>query len=162
MTTANVIGGTLVRKVVVVGTVPPVEVLKRCKTIAVVGASKNPEKDAHTVPLYLKEHGYRIIPVNPSATEIFGEKVYPSLLELPEDVAKMVDVVEVFRPADELPLVASQVAEMKKRYERELVFWAQQGLESDEAKRVLEENGIRYVMDGCMRTVHRLNLSGTA
>jgi predicted CoA-binding protein len=139
----------------VTGTASPVEVLEQCKTIAVVGASKNPEKEAHTVPLYLQEHGYRIIPVNPTASEILGERAYPSLLDVPEEVGRMVDVVEVFRPSDELPQVAFQAAEMKRRYGRPLVFWAQQGLESEEAKAILERNGIQYVMDACMRAVHR-------
>jgi uncharacterized protein len=145
----------------VVGTASPVEVLERCKTVAVVGASKNPEKEAYTVPRYLKEHGYRIVPVNPTATEILGERAYPSLLDLPEELGRAVDVVEVFRPSGELPRVALQAAEMKKRYGRPLFFWAQQGLESEEAKRILESNGIQYVMDACMRTAHQLYVKGT-
>jgi len=138
------------------GTASPAEVLKKSKTIAVVGASKNPGKEAYAVPLYLKEHGYRIVPVNPTAAEILGEKAYPSLLELPEEVGRMVDVVEVFRPSDELPQVALQVVEMKGRLGRRLVFWAQQGLANEEAKGILESNGIPYVMDACMRTVHQV------
>jgi predicted CoA-binding protein len=146
----------------VTGTASPVGVLERCKTIAVVGASKNPEKEAYTVPSYLKEHGYRIVPVNPTATEILGERAYPSLLDVPEELGRVVDVVEVFRPSGELPQVALQAVEMKKRYGRPLFFWAQQGLESEEAKRILEANGIQYVMDACMRTVHQLYVRGTA
>jgi predicted CoA-binding protein len=136
--------------------------LKKSKTIAVVGASKNPEKEAYAVPLYLKEQGYRIVPVNPTATEILGEKAYPSLRELPEEVGRMVDVVEVFRPSDELPEVALQAVDMKRRLGRPLIFWAQEGLESEEAKRILESNGIPYVMDACMRTVHQVHIRKTA
>jgi predicted CoA-binding protein len=146
----------------VAGNASPVEVLKKCKTIAVVGASRSPEKEAHTVPRYLQAQGYRIIPVNPTATEILGEKAYRSLLDLPEAVARSVDIVEVFRPSGELPQVALQAAEMKKRYGRPFFFWAQQGLESEEAKRILEKNGIQYVMDACMRTVHQIHVKGTA
>jgi predicted CoA-binding protein len=146
----------------VTGTASPVEVLNKSKTIAVVGASKNPEKEAYSVPRYLKDHGYRIVPVNPTAGEIMGEKAYPSLLELPEDVARMIDVVEVFRPSDELPQVALQAVEMKRRYGRPFFFWAQQGLESEEAKRILEKDGIQYVMDACMRTVHQIYIKKTA
>jgi predicted CoA-binding protein len=141
---------------VVTGTASPVEVLKRAKTVAVVGASKTPDKEAFTVPQYLKEHGYEIIPINPTATEIHGEKAYPSLLDLPEEVAKAVDVVEVFRPSAELPEVARQAAELKKRYGKSFVFWAQQGLENEEAKRILDENKIAYVMDACMRALHKI------
>lgn len=146
----------------VAGTVSPVEVLEKYRTIAVVGASKNPEKEAYSVPRYLKDHGYRIVPVNPTATEIMGETAYRSLLDLPEEVGRIVDVVEVFRPSDELPQVALQAAEMKKRCGRPFVFWAQQGLESEEAKRILEGSGIQYVMDACMRTVHQIYVKGTA
>ena len=146
----------------VTGTASPAEVLKKSKTIAVVGASKNPEKEAYAVPLYLKEHGYRIVPVNPTAAEILGEKAYPSLRELPEKLGRMVDVVEVFRPSDELPQVALQAVEMKTRLGRSLVFWAQLGLENEEAKRILEKSGIRYVMDACMRTVHEAHFRETA
>jgi uncharacterized protein len=146
----------------VTGTASPAEVLKKSKTIAVVGASKNPEKEAYAVPLYLKEHGYRIVPVNPTAAEILGEKAYPSLRDLPEKLGRMVDVVEVFRPSDELPQVALQAVEMKARLGRSLVFWAQLGLENEEAKRILETNGIPYVMDACMRTVHKVQVRETA
>ena len=139
----------------VTSTVSPADVLRRYRVIAVVGASRDERKDAHTVPRYLKEHGYQIVPVNPAAAEILGAKSYPSLIEVPPDVAAKVEVVEVFRPSEELPGVARQVVEMRRRSGRPYVFWAQQGLESDEAKRILEENRIQYVMDACMRTVHR-------
>ena len=140
-------------------TEPPERLLARSKTIAVVGASKNPEKEAHTVPLFLKEHGYTVVPVNPTADAIFGEKSWPSLAEIPDDLAGRVDVVEVFRPSEELPQVAAQVAELDRRTGRKAAFWSQTGLESDEARRILSENGIPYVMDACMRVVHQVYLS---
>jgi len=130
--------------------------MKKYRTIAVVGASKNPEKEAFTVPQYLKQHGYRIVPVNPTADSILGEKAYPSLRDLPAGVASNIEVVEVFRPSEELPAVASQVVEMKKRCGRPFVFWSQLGLENDDAKRLLEKDGIPYVMNSCMRVVHQL------
>jgi uncharacterized protein len=145
----------------VTGTASPVKVLEKYRTIAVVGASKNPEKEAYSVPRYLKDHGYRVIPVNPTAAEVMGDTAYHSLLEMPEEVGRTVDVVEVFRPSDELPQVALQVVEMKRRYGRPFVFWAQQGLESEEAKGILERNGIQYVMDACMRAVHQINVRRT-
>ncbi len=138
-------------------TISPQEALKRYKTIAVVGASKNPEKDAYTVPLYMKDHGYKIIPVNPTADMIVGEKAYPSLRDLPPEVAKQVELVDVFRPSEELPQVAQQVIDMKKQYGKPFVFWAQLGLENEEAKRLLSKNGVAYVMNACMRVVHKLN-----
>lgn len=138
------------------------DVLKRSKTVAVVGASKSPEKEAHTVPEYLKQNGYSIVPINPTATEILGETAYPSLKDVPEKLAKTIDVVEVFRPSEELPQVANQVVELKKRTGRPVVFWAQQGLENEEAKRILEGNGIPYVMDACMRAIHQIHVRKAA
>ncbi len=136
-------------------TVSPSEVVRQYKVIAVVGASKNQEKEAYTVPKYMQDHGYKIVPVNPTADQVLGEKAYPSIKELPAELAKQIDMVNVFRPSEELPQIAQQVVEMRKKYGRPLVFWAQLGLENDEAKRALSKNGIPYVMDACLRVVHR-------
>jgi predicted CoA-binding protein len=140
----------------VVSTVDPEDVLKRYRVIAVVGASRSPEKDANTVPTYLIEHGYTIVPINPASEEILGRKSYPSLLSLPDEVASSLEVVEVFRPSEELPEIARQASEMKKKYGRPFIFWAQLGLYNEEAKKILEEAKIDYVMDACMRIVHKL------
>jgi uncharacterized protein len=136
-------------------TISPMEVLKRYRVVAVVGASRNPDKDAHTVPEYLKEHGFTVIPINPGVREILGEKGYPSLLDLPEGLARKVQVVDVFRPSEELPRVAEQVVIISRRFGVSPVFWAQLGLESEEAKEILSKNGIRYVMNACMRATYR-------
>lgn len=138
-------------------TISPVEVMEKSKGIAVVGASKNPEKDAHSVPKFLKERGYLVVPVNPTATEIFGERAFPDLLSLPSEVASQVDVVEVFRPSEDLPDVARQVVELSKRQGKRFVFWSQLGLENDDAKKILEEAGIPYVMNACMRVVYGIS-----
>ncbi len=104
----------------------------------------------------MKEHGYTIIPVNPTADEILGEKAYKSLMDLPPDWAKKVDIVDVFRPSEELPQVAQQVIEMRQKYGRPFAFWAQLGLENEEAKKMLSKNNIPYVMNACLRVVHKL------
>jgi predicted CoA-binding protein len=140
-------------------TISPHEVIRNSKVIAVVGASKNEEKDAHSVPQYLKDHGYAIVPINPTAAEIFGEKSFPDLLSLPDDIASKVDVVEVFRPSEELPEIARQVVALSKRSGKKYVFWAQAGLQNDEAKKILDDSGIPYVMNACMRVVHGTSLN---
>jgi predicted CoA-binding protein len=137
-------------------TVSPKDVIKKYRVVAVVGASKNPEKEAFTVPAYLKEHGFTIIPINPTTDTVGGVKAYPSLAELPADVAKRVEVVEVFRPSEELPQVAQQVVEMKNKSGRPFVFWSQTGLENEQAKGILGKAKVDYVMDACMRVVHQL------
>jgi uncharacterized protein len=136
-------------------TVSPREVLRKYNTIAVVGASKNPQKDAYTVPQFMKDHGYTIVPINPTADEIVGEKAYPSLVDLPPDVAGRIEIVDVFRPSEELPQVAQQVVDFHRKYGRPFVFWAQLGLENEEAKQILSKDRIPYVMNACLRIVQK-------
>ena len=135
-------------------TVDPVEVMRRYRCIAVVGASKNPDKEANRVPAYLLDNGYTIVPVNPTAEYVLDLKAYPALADLPVETAKKVEVVDVFRPSEELPQVARQVTEMKRKTGRPFVFWGQLGLENEEAKKILEDSRIDYVMDKCMRVEH--------
>jgi predicted CoA-binding protein len=137
-------------------TVQPVDVMRKYKVVAVVGASKNPEKEAYTVPAYLKENGYTIIPVNPTTDSVHGLKSYPSLGDIPNDLANTVDIVDVFRPSEDFPQVAKQVAEMKKKTGRPFVFWGQLGLENEEAKQILSAAKVDYVMDRCMRIEHKV------
>src|SRR5438094_5844292 len=90
----------------------PREILKKYDVIAFVGASKSPEKEAYTVPAYMKEHGYTIIPVNPTADQILGEKAYKTLMDLPSDLAKKIDLVCRLLLEKKNPQVAQQVIEM--------------------------------------------------
>lgn len=136
-------------------TVKPAEVMRRYRVIAVVGASKNPEKEANRVPAYLQSHGYTIIPVNPTADTIDGLRAYPSLGGIPDALARTVEVVDVFRPSQELPRIATEVVEMKNKVGRPFVFWGQSGLENEEAKRILAGAKVDYVMDRCMRVEHK-------
>jgi predicted CoA-binding protein len=133
----------------------PVEVLKRYRTVAVVGASRDPSKWAHIVPKYLKEHGYRIIPINPTASEILGEKAYKSLMEVPEEV----EVVEVFRPSEEVPKIVEEVIQRKRARGDVKVLWLQLGITADEeSKKKLKEAGITLVENACMMETHQRHL----
>lgn len=131
------------------------EVVNRYNVVAVVGASKNPEKDAHTVPAYLKEHGFTVIPINPTADAVLGLKAYPSLSSLPGELARTVDIVDVFRPSEELADIASQTAEMKRVTGRPFVFWAQLGIQNEAARDILTRAAVGFVMDSCIRTAHQ-------
>ena len=117
------------------------------ETIAVVGCSTSPGKAAHDVPGYLQDHGYRVIPVNPFADEILGETAYDSLSGVPAEV----DVVEVFRPSEE---VADIVEEALERDDVEVV-WLQQGITDGESGDRVEADGRRFVQDRCMKVEHR-------
>jgi uncharacterized protein len=115
------------------------------RTIAVVGASGDPSKPAHRIPRYLQSQGYRILPVNPRGGELLGEPVARSLAE----VEGPVDVVDVFRPAEEAPGIARQAIEAGAK-----VLWLQVGIESEEARQEAEAAGLTVVMDRCMGEAH--------
>ncbi len=117
------------------------------RTIAVVGASADVLKAAHQVPRYLQRQGYRIVPVNPRGGELFGEPVFRSLAEV--DVP--VDVVDVFRPAQEAPEIAWQAIAIGAK-----VLWLQLGIVSEEARQVAEAAGLTVVMNRCMGATHAL------
>jgi predicted CoA-binding protein len=117
------------------------------RTIAVVGASADESKAAHKIPSYLQSQGYRILPVNPHGGVIFGEHVFHSLTEI--DVP--VDVVEVFRPAQEAPEIARQAVAIGAK-----VLWLQLGIVSEEARRIADAAGLTVVMDRCMGATHAL------
>jgi hypothetical protein len=133
----------------------PEEILKKYKTVAVVGASRDPEKAAHEVPAYLQEQGYKIVPINPNANEILGEKSYPSLLDLPESVAKQIEVVDIFRPPKEVPAIVQQAIELKKKYRRPFVIWMQILIINDEAAEMARKAGFEVVMNKCMMSEHK-------
>ena len=116
------------------------------KNIAVVGMSKNPDKAAHYVPKYLHEHGYNIIPVNPTATEILGKKCYSSLLDIPVEI----DIVDVFRPSDQVKSVIEESIKMKPK-----VIWLQEGIHNPEAEAIAQKSGIKVVYNRCMLAEHQ-------
>jgi len=116
-------------------------------SIAVVGCSSTPGKDAHEIPNYLRQRGYEVIPVNPYADEIFGREVYDSLA----DVEEAVDVVDVFRPSEE---VAGIVDEAIERDDVQVV-WTQLGISDSDATTRAEDAGLRVVQDKCMKVEHQ-------
>lgn len=121
-------------------------------TIAVVGCSASPGKAAHEIPAYMKRHGYDVIPVNPYADEILGREVYDSL----EDVEEEVDMVDVFRPSDEVPGIVDEGLE---RDDVETV-WLQLGITHDESGERVEDAGKRFVQDRCLKVEHRRLVGG--
>ena len=120
------------------------------KNIAVVGMSKNEEKPANFVPKYLMDHGYNVIPVNPTVNEILGRKSYPAVSEIPEDV----DVVDVFRRSEDVPSVIDD-AIRKKGIK---VIWMQSGIYNEESEKKAKENGMDVIFNRCMMVEHRHHL----
>jgi uncharacterized protein len=122
------------------------QILRVAKTIAVVGLSSNPMRASHGVAEYLKTAGYRIIPVNPNETEVLGEKAYARL----EDVPEPVDIVDVFRRAEEVPAVAESAIGIGAK-----VLWMQLGIENAEAAERAREAGLVVVEDSCLMVEHK-------
>ncbi|MDG4768123.1 CoA-binding protein [Solwaraspora sp. WMMD406] len=119
----------------------PQQILSEARTIAVVGASRDPAKPAHAVPAQLISHGWRVIPVNPYVDMIFGTRSYPSLADLPEAV----DLVNVFRPVPEaIEVVRAAVAIGTP------AVWLQSGIASTEAREIATAAGLDYVEDHCI------------
>ncbi len=122
------------------------EILRKYRTVAVVGISSREDRPSHRVARYLKEHGYRIIPVNPRETEVLGEKCYPDLCSVPEPV----EVVDVFRRPKQVPRVVAEAL-----YNGAKAVWMQEGIVHETAARRARAAGLEVVMDRCMMVEHR-------
>jgi predicted CoA-binding protein len=128
----------------------PRQILEESSTIAVVGASRHEEKAAYAVPLQLKLHGWRVIPVNPYADQIWGERCYPTLADVPEPV----DLVNVFRPSGQATAVVRDAIAIGTK-----AIWLQQGIVSPVGRQLAEDAGVDYVENLCtavIRAIERL------
>lgn len=125
--------------------------LESAKTVAVVGASTDPDKPSHRIPKSLVDAGFDVIPVHPSAEEIFGRPAVRSI----EEIDRHIDIVDVFRPAEEAPAIAHQAIAAGAG-----AVWLQLGISSDEARAVADEAGVGYVEDLCIgATVRKLGIT---
>jgi len=122
------------------------EILKKYKTIAVVGLSSNPMRASFGVTEYMQGEGYRIIPVNPNETEVLGEKSYARL----EDVPEKIEIVNIFRRAEDVPPVVESAIRIGAK-----VVWMQQGIESEAAAEMARAAGLVVIEDACILVEHR-------
>lgn len=120
-------------------------ILRKTSTIAIVGLSQKWYRPSNFAAKYLKEHGYRVVPVNPSCDEILGEKCYKSLRDIPFEI----DVVDVFRKPEDVPAVLEEALIIKPS-----VFWMQIGVINTEAAEKAYKSGMEVVMDRCMKIEH--------
>src|SRR3954463_6804740 len=123
------------------------QILTDARTIAMVGASSNPEKASNGIMRKLQSVGYRVIPVNPRETEVLGERSYPSLIDVPERI----DIVDVFRRSEDTPGIADEAVTIGAK-----VLWLQSGITSDEAAARAKAGGLTVVMDTCIGATHSL------
>ncbi|HDR7799148.1 TPA: CoA-binding protein [Bacillus tropicus] len=123
------------------------EVLKKSKTIAVVGLSDKPERTSYMISKAMQDAGYRIIPVNPTVDEVLGEKAVASL----KDIKEHVDIVNVFRRSEFLMDVAKEFVEIDAD-----VFWAQLGVQDEDTYKLLKEKDYTVIMDRCIKVEHAM------
>jgi len=121
------------------------EILVTAKTIAMVGASSNPERASHGVMAQLLRAGYQVIPVNPNETDVLGHKAYASLADVPEKV----DIVDVFRKSEDTPGIADEAAKIHAK-----VLWLQLGVTSEDAAARAHAGGLTVIMDKCIGATH--------
>ncbi|HWR37293.1 MAG TPA: CoA-binding protein [Clostridia bacterium] len=133
------------------GSDPITDVLKRAKTIAVVGLADNPSRPSFGVSSYMQQQGYRIIPVNPGIQAALGEKSYASLLDIPDKDS--IDIVDVFRRPDAVPEIVDQAIRLKIP-----VLWLQETVVHEEAAQRARDAGIFVVMDRCILKEHRARM----
>lgn len=124
---------------------PERKILSDCRTVAVVGVSPDAERPSHGVFCYLRDQGYRVIPVNPRFPRILGETCYPDLAAIPEKV----DVVDVFRRSDDVPPIVEQAIAIGAR-----AVWMQRGVVNEAAAGRAREAGLQVVMDKCIKIEH--------
>jgi predicted CoA-binding protein len=131
-----------------------IKILTKYKTIAVVGLSRTSEKPSYIVSDYMKRHGFHIIPVNPYADEILGEKSYRSLMDIPPKIQKTIEVVDVFRPPKDVPEIVDQVIKLKTTNGKPNVVWMQLGVVNQQAADAAKKAGLTVVMDKCIMREH--------
>jgi hypothetical protein len=130
-------------------------ILKKAKTIAVVGLSQDPQKHSFKVSLYLKHHGYSIVPINPIASQILGEKSYKNLLSMPDELQKNIDIVDIFRKPEGVMPIVEQAIQIKTKFGRSFVVWIQLGITNEQAAEAARKAGLIVVVDKCLMVEHR-------
>ncbi len=130
---------------------PITRALAESKTIAVVGLSDNPTKPSYEVAEYLQKQGYRIIPVNPRVAQVLGEKSYPDLMSIPDQI----DIVDIFRNPEAVPAIVDDAIAKKAK-----VVWMQPGAENLDAAERAEKAGLQVIVGVCLMREHRSQMRG--
>ena len=134
------------------------QILENTSNIAVIGLSKNELRDSYQVSAYMKNAGYNIIPVNPTIDSVMGVKSHNSLKNIPEDVLKNIELVNVFRKSEFVNEIVDEVIEINKKFGKIHTIWMQLGIFYDRVDRISEENKLNIITNKCIKIEHgRLN-----
>ena len=131
------------------------DILEETRTIAVVGLSNDPEKISHKVSAYMQQHGYKIVPVNPFVDYVLGEKCYKSLLNIPVETQRTIDIINIFRKTEDVLPIVEQAIQLKAALGKTFVFWIQLGIINEQAAEAARHAGLVVVMDKCLMVEHQ-------
>jgi len=130
-------------------------IINNYKVIAIVGMSDTIGKPSYRVGAYLKQHNYQILPVNPEIKKVFGLKSHKSLLDIPREIAKTIEVVVIFRKDEDVPAIVEQAIQLRQKYGRLCVVWMQLGIKEESSAEAARKAGIVVVMDKCLMVERR-------
>jgi hypothetical protein len=130
-------------------------ILSRHRNVAIVGLSGDPARPSYGVAEYLKTHGYRIVPVNPNLAEVLGEKSHKSLMEMPVEIQRTIEIVDIFRRSEDVLPIVEQAVKIKKSFDVLRAVWMQLGVINEPAAELARKAGLTVVMDRCMRQEHQ-------
>ena len=134
------------------------KIFANTSNIAVIGLSKNELRDSYQVSAYMKNSGYNIIPINPTIDSVMGVKAYDGLKNVPEDILKNIELVNVFRKSEFVGEILEEIIEINKKYGKIHTVWMQLGVFYDDADRISEENKLNIITNKCIKIEHgRLN-----
>ncbi|MDR1993687.1 MAG: CoA-binding protein [Nitrososphaerota archaeon] len=130
------------------------EILHRSHSVAIIGLSDKVGKPSHRVAAYLKKHSFHIIPVNPLIDNVLGEKSYSSLTDIPINIQKTIDIIDIFRKSENVPPIIEQAIELKNQLGRPCVIWMQRGIINLDAAQAAHQAGFEVIMDKCIMDEH--------
>lgn len=128
------------------------DIFTNARTIVIIGCSANKYRASYHIASYLKENGYRIIPVNPNYEEILGEQCYPTIADIPDKYS--VDIIDIFRDSQYTAEMVRQIMEWASKRDRKPIIWTQLEVSSEEAEALAEETGFPYIKNECMMVQH--------
>ncbi|NBC03792.1 MAG: CoA-binding protein [Bacteroidetes bacterium] len=128
------------------------EIINSTKTIAIIGLSSSPYRTSHRIGKYLMDEGFTIIPVNPNEESVFSMKSYPKISDVPGSID--IDMIDIFRNSRYSADMVQEIVNWSESSGQKPVIWTQIGVSSDEAKRVADKNGFRYIEDKCLMVEH--------
>ncbi len=130
------------------------QILKQYKTLAIVGLSQDSTKASHQVARYLQEKGYNVIPVNPNAEQILGQKTCKTLLDIPPETQKTIEIVDIFRSSEDVPPVIDQAIQLKKQHGKPYLIWMQLGITNQQAAEKAQKAEVAVIMNKCIMKEH--------